>query len=65
MFTVTLIEFKTNQAELHRRAAYFRLVKSLEKPDPWNARVLTTVGKLLIESGTGIINRYQTAQYKY
>ncbi len=65
MFTVTLLEFKTNQAELHRQAAKFRLMQLLKKPNPWTAHVFTAVGRLLIESGTGIINRYQTAQYKY
>ncbi len=65
MFTGTLLEFKTNQAELHRKAANFQLVKLLGKPDPWTARVFTAIGKLLIMSGTGIINRYQTAQIKY
>ena len=65
MFRGTLLEFKTNQAELHRQAANFQLVKLLEKPDPWTARVFTAIGKLLIVAGTGIINRNQTAQYKY
>jgi hypothetical protein len=65
MFRGTLLEFKTNQAELHRQAANFQLVKLLEKPDPWTARVFTAIGKLLIVAGIGIINRYQTAQYKY
>ena len=65
MFTVTLLEFKTNQAELHRPAAKFRLMKLLKKPDPWTAQVFTAVGRLLIESGTGIINHYHIAQYKY
>jgi len=31
MFTVTLLEFKTNQAELHRQAAKFRLMQLLKK----------------------------------
>ncbi len=62
MFAGTLLEFKTNQAELHGQAANFRLVKLLEKPDPWTAQVFTAVGKLLIVSGIEIINRYQTAQ---
>jgi hypothetical protein len=30
MFTVSLLEFKTNQTELHRRGTYFRLVKLLK-----------------------------------
>ncbi len=62
MFTVTLHEFKTNETELHRQAAYSRLVKLLEKPDPWTAIIFITIGRLLIESGQQIINRYQTAQ---
>ena len=65
MFTVTLLEFKTNQAEFHRQAAKFRLMKLLKNPGPWTAQVFTAVGILLIASGTGIINRYQIAQYKY
>ena len=65
MFTATLLEFKTNQAELHRQAAKFQLMNLLKKPDPWTTQVFTTVGRLLIESGTGIINHYQIAQSKY
>jgi len=30
MFTVFLLEFKTNQTELHKRVTYFRLVKLLK-----------------------------------
>lgn len=62
MFIETLHEFKTNETELHRQAAYSRLVKSVEKRDPWTAIVFITTGRLLIESGQQIINRYQTAQ---
>ena len=32
MFTTNLAQFKTQQEELHRRAAHYRLVKSLETP---------------------------------
>jgi len=65
MFTVFLLEFKTNQTELHRRATYFRLVKLLKKLDQWIAVSFTAIGKSLISSGAGIINHYQIVQYKY
>ncbi len=61
MFTGSYSEFITNQNELHRRAAHHRLVKSLEKPNPWLTLIFTSLGRLLVVSGQQIINRYQTA----
>jgi hypothetical protein len=61
MYTTNMVEFNTQQTELHRRAEYHRLVKSLEKPNPVIRRTVNTLGKLMIQSGQHLINRVQTA----
>ena len=63
MFPITLQELKLRQTELHQRAAVYRLVKSLKKSKPWYTRVFTAVGRLLIDLGHQIINRYQTQSH--
>jgi hypothetical protein len=59
MFTTTIDEFKTQQAELHRQAAEYRLAKSLERPNPISRKVFNSLGRLLISSGQQLVNRYQ------
>ncbi len=61
MFTTTLMEFNLRRKELHRQAEFYRLAKSLEKPNPIHYRMTTLLGKLLIQSGQQLINRVQTA----
>lgn len=61
MFTANLTEIKAQQAELHRQAAEYRLVRSLQKPNQWTSAIVSAVGKLLITSGQHLINRYQPA----
>ena len=61
MYPTNMVEFKTQQTELHRRAEYYRLVKSLEKPNPVIRRIVKSFGKLMIQSGQHLINRVQTA----
>jgi len=60
MFPITMQEFNMRQTELHQRAGVYRLVKSLKKSNPWSTRVFTAIGRLLIDLGHQIINRYQT-----
>lgn len=61
MFFTDMEVFKTQQIELHRRAAHYRLVKSLEKPKLRKARVYAAIGAALISLGQGMINKTQTA----
>ena len=61
MFTTNLVEFKTRRAELHNQADNYRLVKSLEKPNPVFSRIVNALGRLLIQSGQHLISRVQTA----
>lgn len=61
MFTTNLAEFHTCRTELHNRAENYRLVKSLEKPDPVLSRIVNALGILLIQSGQHLISRVQTA----
>ena len=63
MFPITLQELKLRQTELHQQAAAYRLVLSLKKSKPWYTRVFTAVGRLLIDLGHQIINRYQTQSH--
>jgi hypothetical protein len=61
MFPTNLYEFKTNQKELHRRAAHYRLVKSLEQPRRWADRISAAVGRMLIVAGQNLVKRTQAA----
>ncbi|MFV1949124.1 MAG: hypothetical protein ACC633_04220 [Anaerolineales bacterium] len=61
MFTTSLAEYKIKQNELHNQAEKYRLVKSLEKPNPVFSRIVNALGKLLIQSGQHLISRVQTA----
>lgn len=61
MLSTNLDAFKINQKELHRRAAQYRLVKSLERPNPWVDRIYAAVGRMLIITGQNLVKRTQTA----
>lgn len=61
MFPTNLDAFKTNQKELHRRAAQYHLVKSLERPNRWVDRIYAAVGRVLIVTGQNLVKRTQTA----
>ena len=62
MFTTNLDSFKTNQKELHRQAAEYRLVRSLEKPRSWTTKVYSAVGRTLIVSGQELMKQAQATQ---
>ena len=61
MFTTNLITFSTEQKELHQQAGQYNLVRSLEQPTRWVAKLYSSVGRMLILSGQQLINRTQTA----
>ena len=61
MFTTNLVTFSTEQKELHQQAGQYNLVKSLEHPTSWAAKLYSSVGRMLILSGQQLINRTQTA----
>lgn len=61
MFTYDLEIFKTQQRELHRQAAHYRLVKSLSNPARRLNRIYTVIGNALITLGQGLVNRTQAA----
>lgn len=51
MYTTYLDLFKTQQRELHRQAADYRLARSLQKPAPWASRMVLSLGQTLIAGG--------------
>ena len=61
MFTTNLMEFNSRRTELHKQAEHYRLVRSLEKPNPVYILIANILGRLLIQSGQHLINRVQTA----
>ena len=62
MFTVSIHDIKAQQAELHKQAAKYRLVQSLKKSNSRTTDVLAVMGRVLIETGQQLVNRYQPAQ---
>ena len=61
MFNTNLEAFKTDQKELHQRAAHYRLVKSLEQSNRWTDKVFTAIGRMLIVTGQNLVKRTQAA----
>jgi len=61
MFPTNLDTFKTNQKELHRRAAHHRLVRSLERPNRRADKIYAAVGRMLIITGQNLVKRTQAA----
>ncbi|NQS91470.1 MAG: hypothetical protein HQ574_03590 [Chloroflexi bacterium] len=61
MFTTNLITFKIQQEELHRQAENYRLVRSVEQPNPWAATIYSAIGRLLVASGQELSNHTQAA----
>jgi hypothetical protein len=61
MFTTDLEIFKTQQLELHRRAAHFRLVRSLEKTTSPMIGITTALGTALVVLGQSLLKRTQAA----
>ena len=55
MFTANIYNFKTQQEELHRQAAHYRLVNSLERRESFSDRLAAAIGKLMIASGRGLL----------
>ena len=51
MLTHTYLDSKSHQIDYQKRAAHFRLVKSLEKPASMISRVLKVFGNALVTSG--------------
>ena len=60
MFPTNLDLFKTQEKELHRRAAHYRLVRSLEKPYRW-VDIYAAIGRMMIIAGQNLENRTQAA----
>ena len=61
MFPTNLDAFKTNQEELHQRAAQYRLVKSLEKPYRREKKLSAAIGRMLIITGQNLVKSTQSA----
>ena len=61
MFPTNLDLFKTQENELHQRAAHYRLVKSLEGSNGWADRLSAAIGQLLIVAGQNLVKRTQVA----
>lgn len=62
MFTTNLDNFKAHQKELHRQAAAYRLVRSIEKPRFWASKVYSAAGRTLISSGQELMKQAQATQ---
>ena len=63
MFTTNLITFKIQEEELHRQAAQYRLVKSLETNNQFVSRIYESFGRMLILSGQQLINNTRAAAH--
>jgi hypothetical protein len=61
MFTATLYNFKIQENELHRQAAEYRLMKSLEQPNKRIVRMYEAIGQVLILTGEQLIHRTKAA----
>ena len=55
MFTTNLVEFKTQQSELHKQADNYRLVKSLEGSISLVSRLVIAVGRVMVSSGQQLV----------
>ena len=63
MFTTNLETFKTQEKELHREAAQYRLTKSLEQNNPLVNKFYESLGRMLILSGQQLINNTRAAAH--
>ncbi|HDD54706.1 MAG TPA: hypothetical protein ENG59_00500 [Chloroflexi bacterium] len=61
MFTINLDSFNMQQKELHRRAAMYRLAKSLREPPRRLEKIYAAVGNALVILGQQLLSRVQTA----
>jgi hypothetical protein len=61
MFSTSLLEFETKKNELHRQAEDYRLAKSLGRSNAWIEKLLTAVGKMMVESGQQLVRNHQSA----
>ncbi|MBW1865703.1 MAG: hypothetical protein JRI64_08770 [Deltaproteobacteria bacterium] len=63
MFTTNLETFKTREKELHRKAAQYRLMKSLEQNTTLVNKFYESLGRMLILSGQQLINNTRAAAH--
>jgi len=63
MFTTNLETFKTREKELHRKAAQYRLMKSLEQNTTLVNKFYESLGLMLILSGQQLINNTRAAAH--
>jgi hypothetical protein len=63
MFTTDLDAFKIQEKELHRRAAQYHLVKSIEQTNSLFTRISASLGRMLILSGQQLINQSRAAAH--
>ena len=63
MFTTNLETFKTQEKELHRQAAQFRLARSLHQNNSLVNRFYESLGRKLILSGQQLISSTRAAAH--
>jgi hypothetical protein len=63
MFTTNLETFKTQEKELHRKAAQYRLTRSLEQNNTLVNKFYESLGRMLILSGQQLINNTRAAAH--
>ena len=61
MFTANMYNFKIQEKELHRQAAEYRLMKSLEQPNNRMIRMYGAIVQVLILTGEQLISRTRAA----
>ena len=61
MNALHMMEIEYKQAEFHKQAEQYRLIKSLKKSTPARFKIINAIGRLLIQSGQLLINHTQTA----
>ena len=63
MFTTNLDTFKAQEKELQRKAAQYRLTRSLEQNNILVNRFYESLGRMLILSGQQLINNTRAAAH--
>ena len=63
MFTTNLYTFKTQEKELHRKAAQYRLTRSLEQKNPLVNRFYESLGRIMIFSGLQLTKNTRAAAH--
>jgi hypothetical protein len=56
MYPVAIQAFKFQPSEPHQRKAVYRLLKSLDKSNPWSTNLITALGKMIFDLSYQIVD---------